>query len=1044
MVISHSCQNEIRHSKNNFFDLLHISMANFENQSSQESQVHSALRTSEDEIGITLRADIRRRTQELKIKMMNAELPGATDAMKATHKQLMARVGHEAAGEWGIATAKSPEELQDSAIALTIQAENATTSFAAANARMQAAKLRSIAGDNLEDELDWLRAIVNSAHTVGQNSPLNYLPDATLLGLQKHLVEQHPVPSHERVIHALKSHRGHEILRDWSLVMPEDDRAQFLHGVPQQEEREIGVRLDEQASTILHGARIEPGSEDSRQRKAVRARVYNELRMAIEDSSPGDVQVVAALGRAMLHLGSDTKNLVLDIVRDEMERRDTGDLSPMRVDYIPHMIGVLLKLIEETDDFRANDIALQLVGDTRTPPGVAASIFKKLVTNKYLDASLGTWWNARRNLSQEANKREGFARGRDTDREDRLEVLQALIGQLGVVPSREVVEFLDLDARWPAGTTLNERAAKIKASEVEFSRATTQRELVDLLVADETKAMTYFLLHGGEDRFNLINNYSFEKFKEMLGLIGQLKEHPEPVKKFTKALVQSGVSLGDAQSIIDRLKSGRFHAADRDAAHQEINFEVSENAAVKNANAEIGRVLGKGQLGCVLLVPVYRDYLVAETSDLADELSKQLAAAQTFEERNRAIAEINVAFPTWRSRAEKDLQESWTALGEKMVLGVTLNNIFDEQSVQIRAEELIPRINTKRVDLKRMKKDLIVALKSDNEKITKIVADIERTRRAIGEAKDERSAAFMRDNLRKLEAKRVALGNEKISDRFAHLSKAERDAQVEELGSEIVALTEKSPSAIFTYLTMQVLGEDRLTEQDRVLIQEMESHLQGPFQTIVDAKTYQTKQNGGVPARRRQVNMEWLDKRERFMSMMRFADSKICCFSSSNYEMKVQHDTPNKYWVASINADPMSFVIALEQPREVEARVHENDGFIFGSFATDERGDLAVMLNGIYYAPGIEDSRQVEEMLGGVERMIKGLPVRTIALASQHGGSVKMPEDFKQQSIRLTRLRALDSGEGASETRVYDDLGTGNNMNEPHDYNDLWVKRIDR
>jgi len=97
----------------------------------------------------------------------------------------------------------------------------------------------------------------------------------------------------------------------------------------------------------------------------------------------------------------------------------------------------------------------------------------------------------------------------------------------------------------------------------------------------------------------------------------------------------------------------------------------------------------------------------------------------------------------------------------------------------------------------------------------------------------------------------------------------------------------------------------------------------------------------------------------------RFADSKICCFSSSNYEMQVQHGVANKYWVASINADPMFFVVSMEIPGEPTAEkikkreVRENIGFIFGSFAVGEDGELAVMLNGLYYAPGIEDSRQV-------------------------------------------------------------------------------------
>ncbi len=1037
-------------------------MTSFEKNSypSHENTVRDALLSSDEELGITLRADVRRRTQELKIKMLNCVQPGATEPMQMAYKHIVARVGQEMAGDWSAAAGKTPEELMNRAIALSVQAESATTPVIEANVRMQSAKLRLLAGDNLDNELDWLRSIAATAHTGSAMSPLNFLPDATLVGIQKQIVEKTRLPSHERIAQALKTHRAHDVLRDWALVLPEKDRTQFLRTVAPEQEREVAIRLDEHASGVLHGARVESGTEDAQQRKAVRARVYNELRMAVEDSAPADARIVAALGRAMIHLGSDTKNLVLEILRDERDRQDDGRGNINRADYMPHVIGVLMKLINETDDFRANDIALQLVGDARTAPGVAASIFRKLVANKYLDPSLGVWWNEQRAAAQTKNPRADKARGADVDRGHRLEVLQALIGELGVVPSREVVEFLDDNKRW-GSATLQERAAQIKASEQEFSLARSNRELVAMLQADETKAMTYYLLHAGEDRFNLINNYSFEKFKEMMKLISDLKEHRQPIEQFTRALAHGGVDREQSTQILERLRAGNFPGADATAAHQEVSFDVSENAAVKNANAEIGRVLGSAQLGSLLRAPLYREYIAGEIGEIAQGLQTQLAHAQTFEERNGALAAIEAAFPEWRDRVKKDLQENWQTLGEKMVLGITLDNVLDEPSISIRAEEIIPRLNSKRIDLKRMKKDLIVVLKSENQSIIGVRKELNEKRKAFGKlriALEHQSDVGRRTDIQQkltaldrqitvLEAKRLALGNVKVTERFAEMSKDDRDAQVEKLGKEIVALTEKSPSAIFTYLTMQAIGEDRLTEQDVVLIQEMESHLQGPFQTIVDAHNYQPKQQAhGVPARNRRIGLEWLDKRERLMSMVRFADSKICCFSSNNYEMKVQHDTPNKFWVASINADPMSFVIALEEPGsdgvEGKRRVHENEGFIFGSFAVDEHGDLGVMLNGIYYAPGVEDSKQVEAILAGVERMFAGLPVKTIAIATQYGGSVKMPAEYQQRSCSFTRLRALDAGDGSAETKVYDDLGTGSGMNSAQTYSALWVKQI--
>ena len=156
--------------------------------------------------------------------------------------------------------------------------------------------------------------------------------------------------------------------------------------------------------------------------------------------------------------------------------------------------------------------------------------------------------------------------------------------------------------------------------------------------------------------------------------------------------------------------------------------------------------------------------------------------------------------------------------------------------------------------------------------------------------------------------------------------------------------------------------------------------------------------------------------------------------------MVVQHNTENKYWVASINADPLSFVISMEKPQgdalsDTAKTSSENLGFIFGSFAMDEGKKPAVMLNGIYYAPGIEGEEQVSAILDGVKKIFAGLPVKTLAIASQYGGSVKMPDNLTNDPTALTRLRALDDGSGNAETNIYDDLGTGDKLNSQMTYN---------
>lgn len=1019
-------------------------------------QAHGDFSTSANLDTIHLRADVRRREQMLRIEMMNIKQPWATEAMKTAEDQTRNLVIAESKGEVKVSVGKTREEMMREADAMQQKAEDVRDLFPelAAYQLTRVAKWRWAAGGAIDAELEAAKRAVAQTENNTNTAAANLLSDAILLGLQKKITERVDMPTPAQVV---KSALGNKkMLADYALVLPEKDRPEFLALIPDEQRNEVSAILNESVSEVLHHSVIDKGTEEDRQRKDVRLRVYDELKQVLGDSKKSDRKVAAALARAMGKLGGDVRLLLLELAREEIDADNLG--KEKEQEYLPHILGVL---VNKFDDYRVNDLALQMVGDARLTNPVRYMLLRKLVQRGYVSKDVDEWWEE---STKKAIKQDNLS----ADRDGRFELLQKVITDLGIVPSREVLNFLEDKKRW-GNITLAERVAKIRDSQKEFARVKSQKELVDILTRDENKAMVYYILHGGEDRFNLINNYSFEKFKEMIKLIADLRVHAEPIKKFETALRESGLDKKQIADIVANLNAGHFPLASSEQARQTVSFEVSENAAVKNANTEIGRTLGREQLGVILLFPLYREYLEKEPDDVAKQLIQKMASAETFATRLAIISEIEAAYPDSRSRAKADLEENWRALGEKMVLEMSLDQIFSENSVPVKGEELIPRLNTKRADLKRMKKDLLVALRGGNEKLNSLRRELAKKKKirgqlAIGLEKqtDERQRMDLQatldalsEEITKLENQTAVVADAKVSERFAHLSASEKADEVEKVGREIIALTEKSPSAIFTYLTMQVLGEERLREQDIQLIQEMESHLQGPFQTISDHLTYQPTGREAGTKKSAQVDLCYVDKATRLMNMVRFADSKICCFSSCNYEMKVQHQTPNKYWVASINADPMSFVISMEVPQgempedENQRKSSENLGFIFGSFALDNKKQLALMLNGIYYAPGIEDSKQVEIILSGVQKMFEGLPVQSLAIASQHGGAIKMPAGYVNDSAEFTRLRALDSGEGAPETKVYDDIGTDSSLNHSKIYNagdsgNLWHKQMSK
>ena len=169
----------------------------------------------------------------------------------------------------------------------------------------------------------------------------------------------------------------------------------------------------------------------------------------------------------------------------------------------------------------------------------------------------------------------------------------------------------------------------------------------------------------------------------------------------------------------------------------------------------------------------------------------------------------------------------------------------------------------------------------------------------------------------------------------------------------------------------------------------------------------------------KRIQLAYVDKHKDLMRMVRFADSKICCFSSSNYGMRVAHNTENKYWVASINKDPLSFVFELQDPD-----TKNNTGFVFGSFGIDEDGYPAILLNGIYLSSG-NTRGSVNNILDSIEKNVaRRIGARSIAISNIYGGKMsQMPDGYSEGDIVLRRLRALDDGKGNPETKIYDDLG---------------------
>ncbi len=1018
------------------------------NPPANEVEISRPLSDSERQ-AIIARADLRRLGQEFKVNALNLaspeKKPQSGDDYNQWFEKSLDLVKREATGEAQIDKLAAEKVLANSkTVALKADSLIDSAPGFAQLSYATLAEASQIVGEEYSDYLRLAKEVKEIREDELIAKPADLLPDAIIMGISQREASGKELPSLKIIAENVLAEKG--LLASVALILNESDREEFLSYLPEQLRQSAGKFMDIEVSKLLHQSLVEEKTGEYNQRLEVRKRLFRELQSALTQEKENTPMEVALIGEALGEMGDDARPLLLDLMRDELQDRQAGKTVERGRDFLPRVMKVIL---DNFDDFRANDLIMKFAGSREVPVRMSEYLLKKLVERGYIPKNSEEWYQ--KNKKETKNDFEAIAP---------MQIVKKVISDLGVMPTAEVLQFVADDKNWLIGRerlSLTQRIEKIKASREEFEALTESADLVEALHEDDNKAMTYYLLNGGKDRFNLINNYGFGKFKEMLGLIADLRVHEKPMKQFKEVLVNSGMSSQEADIAISRLRGGHYPLANESRARQSVSFEVSENAAIKNANAELGKIMGKEQLGTMLMFPVYRELALARGVD-----ESVFVVAQTFSDRLELIKKLDEDYPELRQQAQEELAPAWQKFGEKMVMELTLDSVFNEATVPVHGEDVLPKLDSKRIDLKRIKKDLLVLLKSENKQLRDVGNEIRTKKKArqglmLGMEKQtdiakkaelQKKIDEIDADLHELEQRRLALAEVRVDERFNHLSEAEKKQEIENLSQEIAALTEKSPSAIFTYLVMQTVGEERLRESDVNLLREMESHLQGPFQMIADSKLYDRGKR--EKSRRSNISLNWLDKSKRLMNMVRFADSKICCFSSCNYEMKVQHDTPNKYWVASINKDPLSFVLSMEddrgEPAEGEEQVSENLGFIFGSFGVDDEGKLAVMFNGIYYAPGGENKEQVEAIMAGAEKVLKGLPVNTMAIASQYGGGAvgsSLPAEYSNSQIEMTRLRALDDGGGDPETKIYDDLGTGSDLNSRHYYgSNVWHKKV--
>ncbi|HEX5447802.1 MAG TPA: hypothetical protein VFW90_01210, partial [Candidatus Saccharimonadales bacterium] len=214
-------------------------------------------------------------------------------------------------------------------------------------------------------------------------------------------------------------------------------------------------------------------------------------------------------------------------------------------------------------------------------------------------------------------------------------------------------------------------------------------------------------------------------------------------------------------------------------------------------------------------------------------------------------------------------------------------------------------------------------------------------------------------------------------------------------------------------------------------VAEWVGHMNGLASRVRDAQT--------TTASRRSLTIRYLDGKDDFSELLRFADGAQCCFTSED-----TGDGAGDYggeWRMRINRDPHWFVFNLEDtPPDAEVRI--SSGFIFGSLARVD-GQPTLAINGVYMQKKTDTAANsiLDEV---VERFAKPLGISQVMVATTYGGRFE-PDKSKWHPAggrTLHRPRAIRNDyDDEPESEIYDDLGNVVNENAPvPEY--CWIKTI--
>ncbi|EKD56966.1 MAG: hypothetical protein ACD_58C00036G0002 [uncultured bacterium] len=348
---------------------------NIENQQAQ-------FLSSDEKSMIFMMADLRKKSQELKILVLNLP-PPELESLKNKYHETLALVKNEVDGNVVVTKEEAQNYLNEKgeknrqkAMLMADVAPNLSAYLLA-----DVAKHEQLAELNFGETINYAKKMLDQASGIPKFNPSSMLAEAMILGIQKRETEKMPMPAMEKIASSVAS--DPDLLKNYALVLDENKREDFINLMPENQRQMASIIMDHELAPFLKEKYI--NEKDKWQQLLVQDRASRDLGKAVNLQFAVDKPTVKLLCETLKHIESDDSIKLL-------QKLGFQGLASEK-DLEKHLKKIsfearIIKELAEIDSAKGSSLVMKFLGKKEIPARFFRYFCLNLINKNFLTSNL--------------------------------------------------------------------------------------------------------------------------------------------------------------------------------------------------------------------------------------------------------------------------------------------------------------------------------------------------------------------------------------------------------------------------------------------------------------------------------------------------------------------------------------------------------------------------------------------------------------------------------------------------------------------------------